>query len=101
MRLLQHCGAPATDTDLIHGDGRVVNSILREGEPRSTLFTGSQAVAEQLVVDLKGKVSPWSCRKLCPESGTRKQSASGAASCAAIVGKDHRLARWEPPRELV
>ena len=56
LRLLQHCGAPATDVDLIHGDGRVVNAILKQGQPRSTLFTGSQAVAEELVIDLKGKV---------------------------------------------
>ena len=57
LRLLHHCGAPAADVDLVHGDGRVVNGILRAGEPRSTLFTGSQAIAEQLVIDLRGKVS--------------------------------------------
>mmetsp|Transcript_2467 Transcript_2467/g.7402 ORF Transcript_2467/g.7402 Transcript_2467/m.7402 type:complete len:450 (+) Transcript_2467:202-1551(+) len=56
VRLLQHCGMPASDVDYVHGNGRVVNKIFREGNLRSTLFTGSQAVAEQLVVDLKGKV---------------------------------------------
>lgn len=57
VRLLQHCGMPASDVDYVHGNGRVVNKIFREGNLRSTLFTGSQAVAEQLVVDLKGKVT--------------------------------------------
>ncbi len=58
LRLLQHCGMPGEDVDFVHGDGRVVNKIFREGRLRSTLFTGSQAVADQLVVDLKGKVRP-------------------------------------------
>ena len=56
LRLLHHCGAPVTDVDMVHGDGRVVNGILTAAEPRSTLFTGSQAIAERLVVDLRGKV---------------------------------------------
>lgn len=56
VRLLQHCGAPAADTDFLHGDGKVVGGILKEAQVRSTLFTGSQAVAEHLVQDLKGKV---------------------------------------------
>lgn len=59
LRLLQHCGMPGEDVDFVHGDGRVVNKIFREGRLRSTLFTGSQAVADQLVVDLKGKVPPF------------------------------------------
>ena len=59
LRLLQYCGAPPTDVDLVHGDGRVVSAILKQGQPRSTLFTGSQAVGEQLVIDLKGKVRVW------------------------------------------
>ncbi len=33
LRLLHHCGAPATDVDLVHGDGRVVNGILRAVHP--------------------------------------------------------------------
>lgn len=56
VRLLQHCGMPAGDVDFIHGDGKVVGGILKDAPARSTLFTGSQAVAEHLVVDLKGKV---------------------------------------------
>ena len=57
MRLLQHCGMPAGDVDFIHGDGKTVGGILKEAPARSTLFTGSQAVAEHLVVDLRGKVT--------------------------------------------
>ena len=56
VRLLQHCGMPGTDVDFLHGDGRVVGQILKDAPVRSTLFTGSQAVAEHLVLDLKGKV---------------------------------------------
>lgn len=56
LRLLHHCGMPRTDADLIHGGGRVVNELLLRTQPRSTLFTGSQRVAEKLALDLKGKV---------------------------------------------
>jgi 1-pyrroline-5-carboxylate dehydrogenase len=58
LRLLHHCGMPRTDADLIHGGGRVVNELLLRANPRSTLFTGSQRVAEKLALDLKGKVGP-------------------------------------------
>lgn len=47
---------PRTDADLIHGSGKVVNELLLRAQPRSTLFTGSQRVAEKLALDLKGKV---------------------------------------------
>jgi 1-pyrroline-5-carboxylate dehydrogenase len=56
VRLLQHCGMPETDVDFVHGDGKVVGHVLKTAPVRSTLFTGSQAIAEHLVVDLKGKV---------------------------------------------
>jgi hypothetical protein len=56
LRLLHHCGMPRTDADLIHGNGRVVNELLLRAQPRSTLFTGSQRVAEKLAVDMRGKV---------------------------------------------
>ena len=54
--MLHHAGMPKTDLDYIQGNGKVVGEILKQGHPRSTLFTGSQKVAEQLAVDLKGKV---------------------------------------------
>lgn len=56
LRLLHHCGMPRTDADLIHGSGAVVNELLLRAQPRSTLFTGSQRVAEKLAVDMRGKV---------------------------------------------
>ncbi|CAL5223996.1 g6611 [Coccomyxa viridis] len=56
IRMLHHVGMPKTDLDYIQGNGKVVGEILKQGHPRSTLFTGSQKVAEQLAVDLKGKV---------------------------------------------
>ena len=37
------------------GNGRVVGEILKAARPRSTLFTGSQRVAEQITLDLNGK----------------------------------------------
>ena len=56
IRMLHHVGMPKGDLDYIQGNGRVVGEILKQGHPRSTLFTGSQKVAEQLALDLKGKV---------------------------------------------
>lgn len=56
VRLLHHCGMPRTDVDLIHGGGAVVNELLLRAQPRSTLFTGSQRVAEKLALDMRGKV---------------------------------------------
>jgi 1-pyrroline-5-carboxylate dehydrogenase len=61
LRLLHHCGMPRTDADLIHGNGRVVNELLLRAQPRSTLFTGSQRVAEKLAVDMRGKVRRCCC----------------------------------------
>eukprot|EP00891_Asterochloris_glomerata_P008338 jgi/Astpho2/8338/Aster-01407 len=56
VRLLQECGMPATDVDMLHGNGKVVSEILKQADVRSTLFTGSHGVAELLAKDLKGKV---------------------------------------------
>ena len=56
VRMLHALGMPRGDVDLVHGDGRVVNEILRRARPRSTLFTGSRKVAEHLTADLDGKV---------------------------------------------
>lgn len=54
--MLHHVGMPTTDADYVHGHGLVVNEILVRARPRSTLFTGSQRVAEKLCADLHGKV---------------------------------------------
>ncbi|EIE18461.1 aldehyde dehydrogenase [Coccomyxa subellipsoidea C-169] len=56
LRMLHHVGMPMTDADYVHGHGSVVNEILVRARPRSTLFTGSQRVAEKLCADLHGKV---------------------------------------------
>lgn len=58
LRMLHYAGMPAMDADYMHGHGSVVNEILIRGKPRSTLFTGSQRVAEKLCADLHGKVMP-------------------------------------------
>ncbi|XP_065852167.1 delta-1-pyrroline-5-carboxylate dehydrogenase 12A1, mitochondrial isoform X2 [Euphorbia lathyris] len=56
MRLLHYCGLPMEDVDFINSDGKTMNKILMEANPRMTLFTGSSRVAEKLAVDLKGRV---------------------------------------------
>ncbi|GFR43750.1 hypothetical protein Agub_g4862 [Astrephomene gubernaculifera] len=56
LRLLHHCGMPPADADLLHGPGPTCGEVLRAAQPRSTLFTGSQRVAERLAVETAGKV---------------------------------------------
>ncbi|GLC37776.1 mitochondrial membrane protein [Pleodorina starrii] len=56
LRLLHHCGMPTSDVDLLHGPGATMGEVIRAAEPRSTLFTGSQRVAERLAVETHGKV---------------------------------------------
>ena len=56
VRMLHHVGLPMTDIDLIYCDGPVMNEVMVKGESRMCLFTGSQAVAEKLTVDLRGRV---------------------------------------------
>lgn len=40
IRMLIHCGLPATDVNFINSNGPVMNELLLKGEPRNTLFTG-------------------------------------------------------------
>eukprot|EP00933_Yihiella_yeosuensis_P053074 TRINITY_DN51249_c0_g1_i1.p1 TRINITY_DN51249_c0_g1~~TRINITY_DN51249_c0_g1_i1.p1 ORF type:complete len:565 (+),score=136.92 TRINITY_DN51249_c0_g1_i1:106-1800(+) len=56
VRLAIECGMPPEDLDYLYSNGKVCNEVLKEGDCRMTLFTGSQAVAEHLVVDLNGRV---------------------------------------------
>lgn len=56
LRLLHYCGLPVEDVDFINSDGKTMNKLLLEANPRMTLFTGSSRVAEKLAVDLKGRV---------------------------------------------
>ncbi|XP_057459755.1 LOW QUALITY PROTEIN: delta-1-pyrroline-5-carboxylate dehydrogenase 12A1, mitochondrial-like [Actinidia eriantha] len=56
LRLLHACGLPVEDVDFINSDGKTMNKLLLEGNPRMTLFTGSSRVADKLAVDLKGRI---------------------------------------------
>ncbi|XP_027331583.1 probable aldehyde dehydrogenase isoform X2 [Abrus precatorius] len=56
LRLLHTCGLPVEDVDFINSDGKTMNKLLLEGNPRMTLFTGSSKVAEKLANDLNGRV---------------------------------------------
>jgi len=57
LRLLHACGMAPGDADLLHAtDGRVVQKALVDGQARSTLFTGSRAVAERLSAALGGRI---------------------------------------------
>ncbi|PON34682.1 Succinylglutamate-semialdehyde dehydrogenase [Parasponia andersonii] len=56
MRLLHYCGLPVEDVDFINSDGKTMNKLLLEANPRMTLFTGSSRVADKLAVDLKGRI---------------------------------------------
>ena len=56
LRLMHHCGMPAADVDLLHGPGTTMGEVLKAAQPRNTLFTGSQRVAERLAVEMHGKV---------------------------------------------
>merc|ERR1719230_139947 len=53
---MHHVGLPKSDVDLIYCKGPVMNKLLVEGDAKMTLFTGSQAVAEKLCTDLRGRV---------------------------------------------
>lgn len=57
LRLMLHCGLPATDLDLIHCDGANAEKIIRmTPEIRNIQFVGSSKVADHLSVLTKGKV---------------------------------------------
>ena len=55
-RLMIHCGLDPKCLDLIYCDGPTFNELLLAGDSKMTLFTGSQAVAEKLTIDLRGRV---------------------------------------------
>lgn len=56
IRLLHYCGLPETDVDLVHGDGPVAERILKQGDAKLTVFTGSTKVGDHLCKALNGKV---------------------------------------------
>jgi 1-pyrroline-5-carboxylate dehydrogenase len=56
VRMLIHCGMPATDMDLLHSDGPVAGELIGKDNFRVTQFTGSSTVAELLAEQTNGKV---------------------------------------------
>lgn len=56
LRLLIHCGLDPNVMDMVYCDGPTFNELLLKGDSRMTLFTGSQAVAEKLTLDMRGRV---------------------------------------------
>lgn len=56
IRMLHYCGLPLEDMDFLHAEGQVMETILKKGKARNTLFTGSSEVGEWLVKQLQGKV---------------------------------------------
>lgn len=56
IRMLHYCGLPRSDLDFIHCEGPQMEYILKKGDARTTLFTGSSRVGEHLAKKLDGKV---------------------------------------------
>jgi len=56
VRLLLHCGMPRNDMDFFNGGGRSMGTLINSGVFRTTQFTGSCEVAEQLAKETHGKV---------------------------------------------
>eukprot|EP01029_Cantina_marsupialis_P028412 TRINITY_DN776130_c0_g1_i1.p1 TRINITY_DN776130_c0_g1~~TRINITY_DN776130_c0_g1_i1.p1 ORF type:complete len:546 (+),score=183.75 TRINITY_DN776130_c0_g1_i1:23-1639(+) len=54
--LIEDCGLPASEIDLLHCGGRVVGELIAEGPFRVSQFTGSSGVSEQLASSTRGKV---------------------------------------------
>jgi len=56
VRMLIHCGMPASDMDLIHCGGRAMGDLIRKAPFRVAQFTGSFGVAENSAKELHGKI---------------------------------------------
>eukprot|EP00607_Mallomonas_marina_P007309 CAMPEP_0182418200 /NCGR_PEP_ID=MMETSP1167-20130531/2677_1 /TAXON_ID=2988 /ORGANISM="Mallomonas Sp, Strain CCMP3275" /LENGTH=503 /DNA_ID=CAMNT_0024592287 /DNA_START=291 /DNA_END=1802 /DNA_ORIENTATION=+ len=56
LRMFHECGLPPEDVDFINCDGPVMHDLLLRAQPKMTLFTGSQRVAELLAKDLHGRI---------------------------------------------
>lgn len=56
VRMLHYCGLPKSDLDFLHCEGPQMEYILKKGNARTTLFTGSSRVGEYLAKKLDGKV---------------------------------------------
>jgi 1-pyrroline-5-carboxylate dehydrogenase len=56
LRLLLACGMPKEDVVLVHTNGENMEHLIKEVDPRMTLFTGSQKIAEKLSKLLSGRI---------------------------------------------
>ncbi len=56
LRLLIACGMPKDDVILVHTNGENMEYLIKEVDPRMTLFTGSKKVAEKLSKLLSGRL---------------------------------------------
>jgi 1-pyrroline-5-carboxylate dehydrogenase len=56
IRLLLSCGMPKEDVILIHTNGINMEELIKEIDPRMTLFTGSKKIAEKLSKLLSGRI---------------------------------------------
>lgn len=58
VRLLIHCGLPATDLDLLHCRGSRMGELIEDGKDvlRLVQFTGSSTVAERVAATMGGRV---------------------------------------------
>ena len=56
IRLMLDCGMPPEDVNLIHCSGSVISSLIEEGKPKMTQFTGSSVVAEKLALLTHGRI---------------------------------------------
>jgi 1-pyrroline-5-carboxylate dehydrogenase len=54
--MLHYCGLPKEDIDFMHGDGPVIEQVLKKGNANLTVFTGSSIIGEHLMKKLNGKV---------------------------------------------
>lgn len=54
--MLHECGLPVTDVDFINCSSSTMHGLMKDANPRMTLFTGSQKVAELLANDLNGRI---------------------------------------------
>ncbi|KAJ7945976.1 Delta-1-pyrroline-5-carboxylate dehydrogenase 1 protein [Quillaja saponaria] len=95
------------DVDFINSDGRTMNKLLLEANPRMTLFTGSSRVAEKLAVDLKVRIKledagrdyvAWVCDQDAYACSGQKCSAQSMLfmhenwSCTSLISKLKDLA---------
>lgn len=56
IRLMVACGMPKDDVNLIHTNGANMEELIKEIDPKMTLFTGSKKVAEKLSQLLSGRI---------------------------------------------